>query len=780
MSEELLYTSAPQGLEPGSRGFCTVIRTAGMPTRLAEQLETLSGYRHISASLSSETSQNPVNFSHLILTLSGRPHHVLSRIADAGLDYTGRSNKLAHHVALAPEELVPVGPAGVLAADRFCETTWDGRPRELSRGRQPAPSVAPTGHCEAWQAAAGDAGWAGVLAENALRDGGLPMSVIVPVDQPTLPLVVEANGLLPESRRWDVTFCTYFTRLPAGVDCQWRFLIDGTPEARAARRSSPADVIDLCRSLPVAPGGVLVEQARTGQQPVPESTVPRPQPGLSPKAAVPRSSTVEPAFDSSAPRITIQRQRPVMSRPASYQIDRSRSATIPEWRRPAVLAGIVVSVVLCVTVMVVWRNRHRSESVKRSDERRVADSGIVTPVTPERALSDDRSVDGRQLVELNNEPSKVDSVPAAIVQARPQASQQPSLQKPRNQPRPLDFIRQNRFVDLPLLNPGLGVADKRVHLLSLDVEPDKCELRLSGSERLLDRGWTLGLLSSRSAGVRRWDVRLTTKNIKSLGAGKRIGSFQLAEGELTFGWSPGVRGSKNEAVLRQSVLWIHVGKQREHVFLSRPKTIAAIPVDVVKFEIVHPVSLDPKILARREDLHYQVALESPYQTMNFSNGYHLPLGREMFRTVRPRFAVTGSIPIEVKLVLRKNQMKALELSVSLWAKQDGFAFAHGAAFLMQQPAWQPVSIGRIKQSQTHLRKTRQLQELKWTNQVLKGLNDISGRLRIHLRCYVFVDNVQVELLKTEGWGDLDQVNRRSPSQFPFTNRPGSFPQEPGK
>ena len=46
MSHEIIYTSAPQGLKPGSHGFCTVAATAGIAKNLLERLESLSGYRH--------------------------------------------------------------------------------------------------------------------------------------------------------------------------------------------------------------------------------------------------------------------------------------------------------------------------------------------------------------------------------------------------------------------------------------------------------------------------------------------------------------------------------------------------------------------------------------------------------------------------------------------------------------------------------------------------------------------------------------------------------------
>ena len=46
MIEEIIYTSAAKGLKQGSRGFCTVVSTAGMGANMAERLESMSGYRH--------------------------------------------------------------------------------------------------------------------------------------------------------------------------------------------------------------------------------------------------------------------------------------------------------------------------------------------------------------------------------------------------------------------------------------------------------------------------------------------------------------------------------------------------------------------------------------------------------------------------------------------------------------------------------------------------------------------------------------------------------------
>src|SRR5690242_6792687 len=104
MSQKLHYTSAPRGLKPGSRGFCTVASTANMSGPLAERLESLSGYRPIYPADHPAVALNPVVFSHLSIPLAGKVYSVVSRVGFAGLDYTERTNKYAHHVVLDPEE----------------------------------------------------------------------------------------------------------------------------------------------------------------------------------------------------------------------------------------------------------------------------------------------------------------------------------------------------------------------------------------------------------------------------------------------------------------------------------------------------------------------------------------------------------------------------------------------------------------------------------------------------------------------------------------------------
>jgi len=283
--EEIIYTSAEKGLKQGSRGFCTVISTNGMALNLAERLESMSGYRQAFPLHDPKASLNPVCWSHMTTRLAGRSLHVISRVADAGQDYTGRSNKLAHHLVIDNVASLISGPARMLAEPGVVADRWDGTvrhipPRELRSA--PMPATIPL---VAWKALTGDEGWAGSVAEQLLQSPA-PVSIIFDPGTDTLTLVREVLDLVPAAQRWNVTFTTYFTRLLAGAECQLRFVLNDTPEATSLRNDARARVIDLTSSLPAATGGTLVAMARQGQL-TPQEVAP-PQPIT---AARPRTST---------------------------------------------------------------------------------------------------------------------------------------------------------------------------------------------------------------------------------------------------------------------------------------------------------------------------------------------------------------------------------------------------------------------------------------------------------------------------------------------------------
>jgi len=264
MSQELVSTSARRGIKPGSQGFCTVLQTEGMPPNLATRLEALSGYQHLFSPHDARANLNPVAFSHLKIPLGGGEHHVLSRVAPYGVDYSNRPNKLAHHVVLNDAELTPAGPAWLLTAPGFMMNSWDGQPQMISSGRIPPTGSVTAAVCRTWERVTGDAGWGGVLAETAINTGSQPVVIIYQPGLDLLGLFAESLALLPPRQRWNTTFSTYIASLGTSTPCHWQGVVEGSSQASELRYSSRHVVIDLCQPLGQPPLNNAVQAARTG------------------------------------------------------------------------------------------------------------------------------------------------------------------------------------------------------------------------------------------------------------------------------------------------------------------------------------------------------------------------------------------------------------------------------------------------------------------------------------------------------------------------------------
>ena len=153
MAQELFFTSAERGLAVGSFGYCTVARTARMSRNIQTRLEELSTYRPLFPAHDPRADLNPVTVSHTRVAADGQSYSVLSRIASAAPDYSGRTNYLAHHLLLDPSERSPAGPAWLALQPRTLATSWDGQVRELpAGGALPYGQVNPA-VCHEWRRA---------------------------------------------------------------------------------------------------------------------------------------------------------------------------------------------------------------------------------------------------------------------------------------------------------------------------------------------------------------------------------------------------------------------------------------------------------------------------------------------------------------------------------------------------------------------------------------------------------------------------------------------------
>jgi len=268
MAKELIYTSAERGLRPGTRGFCTVAYTRGMRPQTVQILEGLSAYKNLYAVHDPRTANSPVAASHYRLAAMGQNLNVLSRVAPTRADHTGRSNKMAHHVVLSTREQIPGGPSALARQPGFFVDSWEGAPRHIEEQKAiPQDCGASDLHAAHWQTMAGDAGWAGVLAYTFLGRATSPAFLIFEPGMDILPLIDESLALLPPGKRWQVTFSTYFTSLPAQATCAWRCCVPNSEALREAKRNPRVLVIDLTKPLPAPKDNPLVAQARAGGPP---------------------------------------------------------------------------------------------------------------------------------------------------------------------------------------------------------------------------------------------------------------------------------------------------------------------------------------------------------------------------------------------------------------------------------------------------------------------------------------------------------------------------------
>ncbi len=434
MPTEMIVTSAPRGLFPGTYGFCAVACSRGMSETTMRSLESISGYRRV------EGSVKPVVYSHYEYEISGVKTRILSRIADAGVDYSRRTNKLAHHLVLTDAETkaLPSGPAALCAARGVFTETWrdSDPPRYLNERALNNPSAIdarsiPDGE---WRRVAGDSGWAGALASTV--KSRRPVALIVRPNQDVLILFREALALLPPDERWKATFSTFFTTAPPAARCQWKTLIVGACDVNVLV-DSRALVLDLSggrlgsverfgdASLLVGDAKTLVDAARAGRAPAP--TAPPTFNGRqTPSSFRPQSKDLGVFHANSRAKIDVYELAARDRNDASAAAEKARvaatanapieqtvrvespfvetddeddapkSAPVVLWALVSLLFGIVLSVGVAAGVMIAWKspgNRatpEKRETKESQDRASSAEANVrTTSVEPIDENSDD-------------------------------------------------------------------------------------------------------------------------------------------------------------------------------------------------------------------------------------------------------------------------------------------------------------------------------------------------------------------------------------------------------
>jgi len=250
-----------------------VAHTKGIAPAALQILEALSSYKSLYAVHEEQQADNPISYSHYSSNLLGRSVSVLSRVSPSPADHTGRSNKLAHHVLLHAREYPVGGPLWLSQQPGFFLDNWKEEAHLLELPKSIPVGDSTGGKAETWEQVTGDAGNAALLATLFQKTPKAQVYLVFSPGMSTLSLLGEALALLPPASRWQVTYNTYFTSLPVGVNCLWRCCVPEAEILREARRNPQAQIFDLTGKLPPLEENKLVELARNGRpaQPVPAS-----------------------------------------------------------------------------------------------------------------------------------------------------------------------------------------------------------------------------------------------------------------------------------------------------------------------------------------------------------------------------------------------------------------------------------------------------------------------------------------------------------------------------
>ena len=284
MAWQLIYTSAPRSLEAGRSGFGTVARHKALSPLLVSAIERTSQFSRLPG-----VDTDRVIFSHRVVTVAGSRFHVLSSIRDAGADYTGRTNHIAHHLIVDPREIAQLGAGGPSPADVLLAMPWAPSWTEHPRYLEAADEVAlATLHARttgtAWQRITGDPNQAWLLASGEASRGAY---IIQPPGVDLREVFAESLRLMPE-RLWQISFTTSLQPSDESADFRWIGIEERSP-LRAQAESSGRPVLNLA-----SPGTLpLVEVAQPAPAvPVPPSApsseVVTPSPAPMPDADQPR------------------------------------------------------------------------------------------------------------------------------------------------------------------------------------------------------------------------------------------------------------------------------------------------------------------------------------------------------------------------------------------------------------------------------------------------------------------------------------------------------------
>ncbi len=343
MAQQLIFTSTPQGLEPGRSGYCTVARHKDLRHRLVRELERLSVYDF---GQQTGSSRSDICIFRKV-PLGSEEFYVLTKICDAGLDYTNRTNYLAHHLVLDGFEIATSpSPAEIFLNWNGWLRTWTDGPRYLDE----AEIVTLTGckssglvPCQSWLQVTNDPGNAASLVSPEVikpivlesKEGNL---------NTLLTLFAESSALFKISLdAWDFSFTTFLQGNDDAKSFAW-IGIQGQPAGERLKQGGIRNYLDLRNwsaseiADPLDPN--LQNLARKG--PVKA-------------AAKKKSATVSKAPFSDQELLRAKAAAPVAAAPAgSTMVAQEAKISKSKKKRPWLLQLAVISTALSLLAVLIW------------------------------------------------------------------------------------------------------------------------------------------------------------------------------------------------------------------------------------------------------------------------------------------------------------------------------------------------------------------------------------------------------------------------------------------
>lgn len=301
MALQLIYTSAPRLLQAGRTGFGTVAMHQGIPAWLQGEIERASQFSRVPG-----LDPSRVVTRHMVFGQGDRTHHVLSRIQDAGADYTGRTNHIAHHFIFTAAEAAHATTQGVTPADalKYLEshglwaTNWSGEPRYLTEEEslpvESIPKELTLPDAEYWVAFFPDQPEsAAILAPGKTAEA---CWIIYPPNWRDYIVYLMGKSLALHKTPWTVSFSNDLQPTDDEQQISWRGIPSDSPLLSKAQ-SSVRPSLDLSNpaGIHLEPVPEYIEEARTGLKPQPKSRSPIPVATPTPV----RSDVPEPARASS-------------------------------------------------------------------------------------------------------------------------------------------------------------------------------------------------------------------------------------------------------------------------------------------------------------------------------------------------------------------------------------------------------------------------------------------------------------------------------------------------